>query len=112
MRRNLAKEEGARKRFTAVFSRTGKKINFNGFSEDTLLLTDVRDAETNSRVTDHIWFAYSKVFDKLNLQPGMKIAFDARIKQYKKGYKNRKLGISDHAVDYKLSHPTKVVILS
>ena len=112
MRRKLGKEEGIRKKFTAMFSRTGKKTNFKGYSEDTLLLTDVRDALTNEPVCDHIWFTYSKTFDDARLGEGMKISFEARVKSYTKGYANKALGVNRKTTDYKLSHPTKVTVIA
>jgi hypothetical protein len=112
MRRKLGKEEGVRKRFTAVFSRTGKKTNFKGYSEDTLLLTDVREASTNEPVCDHIWFTYTKTFDDARLREGMKISFEARVKSYSKGYVNKALAVNRKTTDYKLSHPTKVIIIA
>jgi hypothetical protein len=111
MRRKLGKEEGVRKKFTAVFSRTGKKTNFKGYSEDTLLLIDVKDALTNEPVCDHIWFTYSRTFDEARLRVGMKISFEARVKSYTKGYVNKALAVDRKTTDYKLSHPTKVVVI-
>lgn len=46
MRRVLAAQAGERKRFRAVFSRLGKKTNYQGYSEDTILLNHVREAES------------------------------------------------------------------
>ena len=108
MRKLLAKESGERKRFKATFVRVGKKVNFKGYSEDTILLKAVTDAETNQVVTDHIWFTYSKGFEKTGLTEGMGIEFEARVKEYRKGYVNKRAGINNSAKDYKLSHPTKI----
>jgi hypothetical protein len=111
MRRQLQQQVGVRKTFTATFSKTGKKVNFKGHSEDTLLLVNVRDAETNELMSDHVWFTYSKTFDKADLKEGMKISFDARVKEYTKGYVNRALGVNKKKRDFKLSHPTNVMIM-
>ncbi|MEO5600376.1 MAG: hypothetical protein ABIR06_05555 [Cyclobacteriaceae bacterium] len=111
MRKLLAREEGDRKRFQGVFSRFGKKNNFKGYSEPTLLLLNIIDQETNLPVADHIWFAYTKTFEKIKLEPGLRIGFEARIKIYKKGYVNRKYAIDNRKSDFKLSHPTKITIL-
>ena len=111
MRKVLAKDNGVRKRFTAIFSRTGKKVNFKGYSEDTLLLTDIRDVSTNEKVSDHLWFAYTKAFQDANLKEGMRISFEARVKEYSKGYVNRSLGINNKRKDFKLSHPTRIVVM-
>lgn len=34
--------------------------------------------------------------------------FDARVKEYEKGYVNYRQGIDERTVDYRLSHPTKI----
>jgi hypothetical protein len=108
MRRPLAKDEGQRKRFRAEFVRIGRKTNFKGHSVDTLLLRNITDIEINQVVTDHVWFTYSKVFETANLREGDMIEFDARVKEYKKGYVNRALKIDNRKTDFRLSHPTKI----
>jgi hypothetical protein len=108
MRKQLAAETGNRKKFKATFNRLGKKTNFKGYSEDTILLKNVTDVETNELVTDHIWFNYTKGFEKISLQEGIQIEFEARIKEYKKGYVNKSLKINNSKTDYKLSNPTKI----
>jgi hypothetical protein len=111
MRTKLSQQNGARKKFRATFTRIGKKTNYNGYSEDTILLSNVCDAATNEVVTDHVWFTYSKGFENAHLQVGMLIEFEARIKEYTKGYVNRGLGMNKKTSDYKLSHPTKISVI-
>ncbi|MBX2945403.1 MAG: hypothetical protein KF725_06185 [Cyclobacteriaceae bacterium] len=108
MRKELATQEGERKRFRAVFSRLGKKTNFKGYSEETILLSNVVDAGTNKLVTDHVWFSYSKAFEKIDLTKGCMLEFDARVKAYKKGYVNTRYRMNNRSLDFKLSHPTKI----
>jgi hypothetical protein len=108
MRTKLASEKGKRKKFRAVFERMGKKTNFKGHSEDTILLKTVVDLETNTMMADHIWFSYTRGFEKISLTEGAIIEFEARIKEYKKGYVNRSLNLKPQTIDYKLSHPTKI----
>ena len=111
MRKELAKEEGRRKKFRAVFSRLGKKVNYKGYAEDTILLTRVVDVETNKVVADHVWFSYTKGFEEVGqLTPGANVEFEARVKEYTKGYVNRKYQINNKTSDYKLSHPTKITV--
>jgi hypothetical protein len=62
-------------------------------------------------VADHLWFAYTKTFQAVELRPGALVEFEARIKQYTKGYVNKKYGIDQREIDYKLSHPTKVRVV-
>jgi hypothetical protein len=111
MREKLSRANGLRKKFTATFSRIGKKTNFKGHSEDTLLLVDVRDSETNEKVSDHLWFSYSATFQKAKLREGMKISFEARVKEYSKGYVSAALGINNKKRDFKLSYPTRIEII-
>lgn len=108
MRKQLAKAEGERKKFTAVFTRFGKKVNYKGHSETTVLLSKITDAETNVVVADHLWFSFTAGFEKAGLKVGASIEFEARVKEYKKGYVNKTLKINERKRDYKLSHPTRV----
>jgi hypothetical protein len=108
MRKILAAENGVRKKFRAVFSRLGKKVNYKGYSEETILLKNIVDVETNKLVTDHVWFNFTKGFEKISLVEGTLVEFEARVKEYKKGYVNKTLKINNSTTDYKLSHPTKI----
>jgi hypothetical protein len=112
MRKKLAAINEERKRFTGIFVRFGKKSGWKGRSEDTLMLRDICDATTQQRVTDHLWFNVTKEFDALNLKPGQSVEFDARSKQYTKGYVNKLGSVDNRKYDYKLSHPTKVAKVS
>jgi len=111
MRKELAKEEGTRKKFVATFSRFGKKTNFKGYSEDTLLLTNVADANTNQVVADHAWFSLTKGFESLRLTPGDVVEFEARVKEYSKGYVNKRYKINNQSKDFKLSNPTRIKLI-
>ncbi len=112
MRKVLGSKEGERKKFAAVFSRMGKKVNYKGYSEETILLVQVTDLETNVVVTDHIWFSYTKSFQGIALAEGVSVEFEARVKSYSKGYVNSRYKIDKRTKDYKLSHPTKVKLRS
>lgn len=111
MRRKLSEAAGQRRKFHATFSRFGKKINFNGYSEETVLLVNITDCKTGLVATSHLWFSYSTAFQKLNLIEGAHLQFEARVKAYKKGYVNKAAGIDQRRSDFKLSHPTKVQII-
>jgi hypothetical protein len=110
MRKGLAKNEGQRKKFKAVFRRFGKKVNYKGYSEMTVLLESITD-ETAKVVADHVWFSYTQGFEKAGIKEGDWIEFEARVKTYSKGYVNKAIGISNKKQDYKLSHPTRIKIL-
>jgi hypothetical protein len=108
VRRALATQDGERKKFQATFVKLGKKRNYLGFSDETILFRDIIDLEQNKIVTEHVWFTYTKNFQAIPLEEGMQIVFEARIKKYIKGYKNTKYKVDQRRVDYKLSHPTKI----
>jgi len=112
MRRELAKQDGQRKKFSALFIRLGKKAGYHGYSEETILLNRITDVETGKVVTDHLWFTYTKGFQDAGLKEGDTIEFEARVKEYKKGYVNRAYGINQRKHDYKLSHPTRIAVVN
>jgi hypothetical protein len=99
MREELGKHNGQRLRFHAVVDRFGSKKGFKGWPEKTLLLANIALVETGEVVTDHLWFTVRKTLDKLGLEPGSVVRFDARVTIYRKGYEKDQL-------DYKLSRPT------
>ncbi|MCI0751227.1 MAG: hypothetical protein L0Y35_05265 [Flammeovirgaceae bacterium] len=108
MRKELAKQEGARKKFRATFSRFGKKTSYTGYPEETILLKKITDIQTNLIMADHIWFTLTKGFEKISLTEGTVLEFEARVKEYSKGYVNKRYGIARSSTDFKLSHPTKI----
>ena len=110
MRKNLKDKVGERKKFKALVSRFGKKVNYAGHTDITILLTKIIDNETTAVVTDHQWFSFTKGFEKAQLKAGDTVEFEARVKMYKKGYVSRKLSINKRQSDYKLSHPTNVQV--
>ena len=92
----------------AVFSRIGKKVNYKGYSEETILLNNVVDLEANKVVADHVWFSYTQGFIKALISIGDTLEFEARIKEYRKGYVNKNYKINNSTTDFKLSNPTKI----
>lgn len=110
MRLTLGKSEGDRKKFAGTFVKMGKKRNYHGYNEETVLLKDIVDIKENKIVAHHVWFAYTKNFQKLSLQQGVCVEFEARIKKYTKGYVNSRHKIDSRTMDYKLSHPTKICL--
>jgi len=117
MRENLKKIDGLRKEFTGTFIRFGKKTNFKGYPETTILLQDVKCTTDKKISCDHLWFNLTKEFNKIGLQEGDIVKFHARVKEYIKGYKGHKYDdeeyMNEHPIqsDYKLSHPSKVILI-
>lgn len=111
MRKSLQQKSGERRRFHAIFSKYGKKPGYHDYAEETILLTDVKDWTSGELVADHLWFTLTKGFREVGLIKGQRIAFDARIKKYMKGYVNQKYKINQRTSDYKLSHPTRIAAI-
>jgi len=96
-----------RLQFIGVFRRFGIKTNWHGFPEKTILLNEIKNKEEKI-VSDHLWFNYTKGFQKLGeLKEGDTIEFHARVRKYAKGYVNNREYIDEREIDYKLSNPTK-----
>jgi hypothetical protein len=108
MRRVLKESLGERKKFSATFVKFGKKKNYKGYSDETILIKNVVDLDDGKVVADHLWFAYTKGFQQIPLVEGAQIEFDARVNKYEKGYRNVRYQIDNRTTDYKLSHPTKI----
>jgi hypothetical protein len=108
MREELKKIDQQRELFRGVFRKYGLKSGYKGASVETVLLVDILDGNGNL-ICDHLWFNMTKGFEQLGtLREGDWIQFEARVKKYRKGYVNRRAGIDQSRVDYKLSHPTRI----
>jgi hypothetical protein len=110
MRKELAEYNEERARFRGVFVRYGKKTAYRGPDLITILLKDITGVNSGQVMCDHLWFNHTKGFAALGpLQEGDVLEFDARVKQYVKGYFGRRDDVFKPAErDYKLSHPTKI----
>ena len=111
MRKVLKESLGERRKFSGTFVKLGKKKNYVGYSEDTILIKNIKDLEDGKLVADHLWFSYTKGFQQILLIAGVHIEFEARIKKYEKGYRNTRYKIDHRTTDYKLSHPTKISLV-
>ena len=113
MRKQFVENQNLRIKFRGTFIRFGMKNNFKGMPTETLLFKDIRSID-ESIYEDHIWFNMTKEFSKIEnqLNEGVTVEFDARIKIYIKGYVNRREFIDNRELDYKLSYPTKIKIIS
>lgn len=115
MRNKLKVIDGERRTFYGEFVRLGLKSGYKG-TEETVLLKNIYDT-SGQFITDHLWFNLTKSFEKLNLKPGDKVQFDARVTSYTKGYKGRYAGIlnpskAKEKADFKLSYPNKIIKLN
>jgi hypothetical protein len=109
MRQELRKMNDVRATFRGTFVRYGTKTNWHGYPEKTILLKDIKDT-SGKVVTDHLWFNCTLGFQKLALNENDEVVFDARVKDYIKGYRGYREDVYDKPVevDYRLSHPTKI----
>lgn len=112
MREQLAQINQTRATFRGIVVRFGEKKSFKGPPKKTILVQDIRDRH-NRVLTDHLWFTAGKWSDVLDLKEGDEIQFDARVTPYRKGYRGRREDYDAPApsIDYRLSHPTKVIKL-
>ena len=110
VRKKLEKLNGDRLKFAGKFERYGTKPGYKGFPEKTILLKNITiDGKDGKVATDHLWFNYTKGFQKLGeLTEGDAVEFHARIKEYIKGYVNYRKFIDERAIDFKLNYPTQI----
>lgn len=107
MRQQLREIDGQRQTFTGTFDRFGTKNSY-GYIKYTILLKDIKDIN-GEVVADHLWFNLTKEFGKFALESGDVLRFDARVKDYLKGYFGYREDVyKPIQKDYRLSHPTKV----
>lgn len=101
--------EEVRETFQGEFVRYGLKSGWHG-QDKTILLRNIKRKD-GKIVSDHLWFNFTKGFSNLGeLQEGDIIQFDARVKEYEKGYKGWREDVyKPIEIDYKLSHPTKIM---
>ncbi len=111
-RYNIGEMEG-RNRFRGTVDGFGHKPGFrNHGPKPTIIIVDIINVATGEQVTDHLWFNLTAGFQDASLSVGDVVEFDARSKQYEKGYVNWRRGIDDRTIDYKLSHPTRIERIS
>ena len=109
MRKDLTEYTDTRGTFTGTFVRMGQKNGYKG-PVPTVLLKDVKNVE-GKVLTDHLWFNYTKGFQSLGeLKEGDIVQFNARCKEYEKGYNGYRADVyKPIEIDYKLSHPSKIL---
>ncbi len=112
-RLGLRDREGQRLRFRGTFERLGRRRNWHGFDEPTILLRNVCALDDGAAVTDHLWFPSTNGFEALGpLAQGDVIEFDARVTRYEKGYRGWRADVAAECPpswDFRLSRPTRLV---
>lgn len=109
MRKKLSNlSENKRYTFKGTFVRLGTKPSFNSpYPDTTVLLKDIRLFKNDQKLTDHLWFNYTRGFQNLgHLNEGDVIKFDGRVSGY---LKDDLLG--EDEFDLKISFPTKLEVI-
>lgn len=100
----LGKKE--RHEFMGTVERYGYKNGYRGYTVKTILLIDVC-LSSGEELTDHLWLNCGKSFE--GLKEGDKITFNARVKEYNRGYNGYREDIYIPSErDFGLERPTKV----
>lgn len=98
---------------TGTYRRNGTR-GVGSRTYPTVLIENVREIRTGTTLTDHLWFNRGNLWRRAELRPGDKIAFQARVLEYRTGYwgpsKMRRLE-SPPRVEYGLTPPEGLVIL-
>ena len=101
---------GQRLRWQGVIERFGTKNGWHAPLK-TLLLVNIQLVDNANIVIDHLWLTAGKWAD--GLKPGDRIAFNARVGTYTKGYFGRRQDVYvQQGIDYRLERPTKVTKLT
>jgi hypothetical protein len=112
-RTELEARAGGTIRVTAVFERVGARDRLC-HPRQTVLVRDVRDAETGELLADHLWFNRGKVWKKVGLVEGDVVCFRARPIEYRTGYwgPNKVRQVDEPARrDYKLTPPEGLQVI-
>ena len=84
-RRRLEARVGQKIRVTAVYVRIGIR-QAGGRSYPTVLVRNVRDADSGRLLADHLWFNRGSIWKKTRLRLGDTVEFEARAIEYRTGY--------------------------
>ena len=84
-RQPLEARAGSRVNVTAIYARVGARY-VTGRGTETVLIRDVRDADTGVLLADHLWFNRGRIWRNIGLIPGDAIVFSARPIEYRTGY--------------------------
>lgn len=100
-------------RVTATYARMGTRQARNS-DYPTVLVREVREAESGALLTDHLWFNGGRIWQRAALVPGHVVRFAARVIEYRTGYwgPNRLRQLeSPPRRDFKLTPPTQVEVV-
>lgn len=93
----------------AVLHEYGRTYMRNGKPTKSVLLRDIRHAETGAILTDHAFIKDATAFRRGAIEPGQFVYFTAQVRRYMKGGCVRPSGeYSPLEIDYKLHKPEDV----
>ena len=96
-----------RNRYIANVGRMGIMNPYKDELQRTMVLHNVKRADTGEVVADHVWLKVYTTLENLDLRQGDVISLNARVKPYMKGYY-----LDAPELDYCLSYPSKIVVES
>ncbi len=100
------------KQFTAYFGGHGVKNGFMKHLEPVILLVNLRD-QSNNMIAPYAWINRTSSFEKLNLQLGDQVSFDATAKAAHEVFGQYPHYIEvPHILDYKLNRPMNIEVIS
>ena len=98
---------------SATYKRNGMR-RVGNHTYLTVLIENIRHMESGTVLTDHLWFNRGNLWRRAELRPGDRIAFQARVLDYRTGYwgpeKIRRLE-NPPRVEYGLTPPEGLVII-
>lgn len=113
-RDRLAMKAGSLLHVIATYARCGERRAANNASE-TVLLRDVRDAETGELLADHMWFNRGRLWRSLDLRAGDRVEFYSRAIEYRTGYWGPNRVRQQEAParrDYRLTPPAGLTVVA
>ena len=109
MRKKLKKFKGQRLKFCGTIDKFSKKY-YKHHEKTVLCLINVTLAHNAECITDHVWMNMTEDLKRLKPKVGDKIKFNARVKEYWKGYVNDDNPYQER--DFRLDRPTNIIKIS
>lgn len=96
-----------------TIERYGTKTNFKGGDTITILLRDITLTDENEKniTIDHAWMKVGKTFARTNPTVNSLVSLNCHVKEYIKGYVNRREYIDERSVDVGVQRASQIKIL-
>ena len=112
-RRNLEVLAGQTIRVIAAYDRIGTRAAV-GRTYKTVLVRDVRHAQTGTLLADHLWFNRGNIWKKADVTQGDRVTFVARAIEYRVGYwgpDRLRQAADPPRVEYRLTPPKSLTVV-